>query len=194
MTRVVFVNPQDSSLAARGLGLKAPPLNLMYLAGAVEKAGFSAAIIDANLLNATPDNVAGIIQGLRPDLVGLTATTATLSKAFQYVRKIRDMLSDCFIFIGGPHVTFLPAETLAACRELDAVVIGEGEETVADLARSFKPDDPRWPGNSPGHCVPAEGQRERTHCGHPGPTPDPGPGHPPLPRPAPRPFQPVQVV
>ncbi len=88
---------------------------------------------------------AGIIQGLRPDLVGLTATTATLSKAFQYVRKIRDMLSDCFIFIGGPHVTFLPAETLAACRELDAVVIGEGEETVADLARSFKPDDPRWP-------------------------------------------------
>jgi radical SAM superfamily enzyme YgiQ (UPF0313 family) len=145
MTRVAFVNPLDTSLASRGLGLKAPPLNLMYLAAAVERAGFSPHIIDANLLNAPPDRVAGIIERLRPDLVGLTATTATISKAFQYVKKIRAAVPECFIFIGGPHVTFLPAETLAGCPELDAVVIGEGEETVTELAISFSTTDPHWP-------------------------------------------------
>ncbi len=145
MTRVVFVNPLDTSATARGLGLKAPPLNLMYLAGAVEKAGFVPRIVDANLLNAPPDTVAGIIARLRPHLVGLTATTATISKAFRYIRKIRDVLPECFIFIGGPHVTFLPVESLTGCRELDAVVIGEGEETVVDLVRSFSMTDPRWP-------------------------------------------------
>jgi len=145
MTRVVFVNPFDSSISTRGLGLKAPPLHLMYLAASVEQAGFSPHILDANLLNAPPDKVAGILAQVRPDLVGLTATTATISKAFRYIRKIRDVLPECFIFIGGPHVTFLPAETLAGCCELDAVVIGEGEETVVDLVKSFSMTDPHWP-------------------------------------------------
>lgn len=145
MTVVVFVNPLDTSMTTTGLGLKAPPLNLMYLAGAVEQAGFSPQIIDANLLNVPPDRIAEIIAPLHPDLVGLTATTATISKAFQYIKKIRDAVPESFIFIGGPHVTFLPAETLADCRELDAVVIGEGEETVVELVRSFSTTDPHWP-------------------------------------------------
>jgi radical SAM superfamily enzyme YgiQ (UPF0313 family) len=144
MSRVVFVNPLDTSLSVKGLGLKAPPLNLMYLAGAVERAGFVPHIIDANLINGLPKKIAEMIARLRPDLVGLTATTATISKAYRYIRKIRDVVPECFIFIGGPHATFLPTETLAECPELDAVVIGEGEETVVDLVRSFLPADTQW--------------------------------------------------
>ncbi|MFA6332542.1 MAG: radical SAM protein [Methanoregula sp.] len=162
MTRVVFVNPLDTSLTARGLGLKTPPLNLMYLAGAVEQAGFFPDIIDANLLNAPPDKITEIISRLRPDLAGLTATTATISKAFQYIKKIRDAVPECFIFIGGPHVTFLPTETLAECRELDAVVIGEGEETVVDLVKSFSTTDPHWPDTIRGIAYRRkDGDRER---------------------------------
>lgn len=146
MTRVVFVNPLDTSVASRGLGLKTPPLSLMYLAAAVERAGFSPWIIDANLLNIPPDRIGGIIGTLRPDLVGLTATTATISTVIQYVRHIRIAVPGCFIFIGGPHVTFLPTETLAGCPELDAIVIGEGEETVTELIKSFSATDPHWPG------------------------------------------------
>jgi len=145
VTSIVFVNPLDSSILTRGLGIKTPPLNLMYLASAAEKAGFSPRILDANLLKATPEKVAKMLGDLTPDLVGLTATTATVSKAFAYIKKIREVLADCFIFIGGPHVTFLPTETLADCPELDAVVIGEGEETVVDLARSFDAKAPCWP-------------------------------------------------
>jgi radical SAM superfamily enzyme YgiQ (UPF0313 family) len=144
MSRVVFVNPLDTSISVRGLGLKAPPLNLMYLAGAVEQAGFVPHIIDANLINGLPEKIAEMVARLRPDLVALTATTATISKAFQYIKKIRDVVPECFIFIGGPHATFLPTETLTECPELDAVVIGEGEETVVDLVKSFLPEDFRW--------------------------------------------------
>jgi radical SAM superfamily enzyme YgiQ (UPF0313 family) len=145
LTRVVFVNPLDLSEVGKGLGLKAPPLNLMYLAGAVEGAGHRPYIVDANLLDAPPERIAGLVAPLRPDFTGLTATTATVSMAFRYIAKIREALPECFIFIGGPHVTFLPEETLAACPGLDAVVIGEGEETVVDMVRSFSGTDPRWP-------------------------------------------------
>jgi anaerobic magnesium-protoporphyrin IX monomethyl ester cyclase len=116
----------------------------MYLAGAVEQAGFSPHIIDANLLNMPPDKISDLITRLHPDLVGLTATTATISKAFQYANAIRFAVPECFIFIGGPHATSLPVETLSECRQLDAVVIGEGEETVVDLVRSFSSVDPHW--------------------------------------------------
>ncbi len=162
MTRVVFVNPLDVSATATGFGLKTPPLHLMYLAGSVEQAGFSPLIVDANLLNAPPDRAAETIAGLHPDLVGITATTATISIAFQYIRKIRERVPDCYIFIGGPHVTFLPRETLAECRELDAVVIGEGEETVVDLVGSFSATDPQWPGTVRGVAYrQRDGARER---------------------------------
>jgi anaerobic magnesium-protoporphyrin IX monomethyl ester cyclase len=145
MTRVVFVNPLDSSVSSKGLGIKTPPLHLMYLAGAVEHAGFSPHIIDANLLNVPPDKIKDHISRLHPDMVGLTATTATISTAFRYINKIRFALPDCFIFIGGPHASALPDQTLTGCRQLDAVVIGEGEETVVDLVRSFSQVDPHWP-------------------------------------------------
>ena len=35
--------------------------------------------------------------------------------------------------MGGPHVTFCAQETLDTFTDLDAVVIGEGEETLIEL-------------------------------------------------------------
>jgi radical SAM superfamily enzyme YgiQ (UPF0313 family) len=43
------------------------------------------------------------------------------------------VLPDAVLVAGGEHVTALPAETLAAMPEVDAAVLGEGEETLAEL-------------------------------------------------------------
>lgn len=66
MTQIAFVNPLDASVSTRTLGMMAPPLNLLYLAGAVEKAGFFPHIIDANLLKATPEKGAGMAGSPAP--------------------------------------------------------------------------------------------------------------------------------
>ncbi|MGQ9588152.1 MAG: B12-binding domain-containing radical SAM protein [Thermoplasmata archaeon] len=136
MTKVALVNPVDRTEISGRLGLRAPPLNLMYLAAALEEAGFPVRIVDANLQEESPGEIARQIRAMAADIVGLTAATATIKTALQYVREIKRAIPDTFTIIGGPHASFLPIETLQMERRLDAVVIGEGEQTIVDLANA----------------------------------------------------------
>lgn len=150
MTRIVLINPIDRTQITNRLGLKAPPLNLMYLAAVLEKAGFYVKIIDANLYNILPREIVNIVKRLKPDIIGLTAATATIKTALQYVSEIKKTLSHVFTIIGGPHTTFLPIETLNMSKDLDAVAIGEGEETLLELAESYEKGNPNWPSDIKG--------------------------------------------
>jgi len=150
MTHIVLINPIDRTQITNRLGLKAPPLNLMYLAAVLEKAGFYVKIIDANLYNILPREIVNIVKRLKPDIIGLTAATATIKTALKYVSEIKKNLSHVFTIIGGPHTTFLPIETLNMSKDLDAVAIGEGEETLLELAESYEKGKPDWPANIKG--------------------------------------------
>jgi radical SAM superfamily enzyme YgiQ (UPF0313 family) len=150
MTRIVLINPIDRTQITNRLGLKAPPLNLMYLAAVLEKAGFYVKIIDANLYNILPREIVNIVKRLKPDIIGLTAATATIKTALRYVSEIKKNLSHVFTIIGGPHTTFLPIETLSMSKDLDAVAIGEGEETLLELAESYEKNEPNWLANVKG--------------------------------------------
>lgn len=150
MTRIVLINPIDKTQITSRLGLKAPPLNLMYLAAVLEKFGFYVRIIDANLYNILPKQIARIVKKFKPDIIGLTAATATIKTTLHYVSEIKNAIPDVFTIIGGPHTTFLPTETLLMSKDLDAVAIGEGENTIVELAESYEKGDPKWPANVKG--------------------------------------------
>lgn len=61
---VVLINPLDKNAVKNKLGLVLPPLNLMYLAAALERASFSVKIIDDDLQGLGAEKVAGIIENL----------------------------------------------------------------------------------------------------------------------------------
>ena len=67
-------------------------------------------------------------------MVGLTAATSTLSSAADYADAIKRMNENVTIALGGPHVSFLPEETLERFKNIDVAVLGEGEDTIVDLA------------------------------------------------------------
>lgn len=134
---VLLINPVDETAVKNGLGLKIPPLNLMYLAGALEKASIPVKIIDDDLYQAGFEKIASLASKMDPMIVGVTATTATIKNALDYVKSIKNVLPNTLTVIGGPHPTFLPNETLKCENSLDVVVIGEGEETLVDLAEKY---------------------------------------------------------
>jgi anaerobic magnesium-protoporphyrin IX monomethyl ester cyclase len=70
----------------------------------------------------------------QPDFVGLTFVTFNYSYAAREARKIKDALG-CPVICGGPHVSTLPTVLDPV---FDLAVLGEGEETFADLVRLFK--------------------------------------------------------
>jgi radical SAM superfamily enzyme YgiQ (UPF0313 family) len=134
---VLLINPIDKTAVKNGLNLNVPPLNLMYLAGALEEASISVEIFDDDVYQIGFENITNIVSKINPIVVGLTATTATIKESLNYIRNIKKELPNILTVIGGPHTTFLPVETLKKEKALDVVVIGEGEETLVELTNKY---------------------------------------------------------
>lgn len=105
-TEVLLINPLDKGHVTNGLGLKVPPLNLMYLAAALEKASMSVKIFDDDLYQVGFDKMANLASKIDPMVVGVTATTATIKNALKYVEAVKKLLPNVLTVIGGPHPTF----------------------------------------------------------------------------------------
>jgi anaerobic magnesium-protoporphyrin IX monomethyl ester cyclase len=131
---ILLINPYDENALKNALGFITPPLNLMYLASSLEKESYSVKIVDDDLLQMGYEKVSELSGKLNPQLVGVTATTSTIKSALKYVELIKNIQPNSLTVMGGPHTTFMPSETLKSSENLDVVVIGEGEETMVDLA------------------------------------------------------------
>lgn len=135
---VVLVNPPQRNDIGRALGIKAPPIGLMYLAAVLREAGEGVEILDADLLELSVEEAAREVCSRQPSIVGVTATTPTVKNALKVVSSVRARNSGVVTVVGGVHPTFMPEETLQSCPELDLVVIGEGEQTLLELTRALK--------------------------------------------------------
>ncbi len=131
---VVLINPYDENALKNALGFITPPMNLMYLASSLENESYSVKIIDDNLLEKGHKAVSQLVEKLNPQIVAVTATTSTIKSALKYLEPVKNILPNSLTVIGGPHATFLPFETLKNSENLDLVVMGEGEETMVDIA------------------------------------------------------------
>jgi len=54
------------------------------------------------------------------------------------VETVKRACPNAVTIMGGPHVTFLPSETLMKCQQLDIVCVGEGERTIRELAQAVE--------------------------------------------------------
>ena len=111
-----------------------PPLGLAFLAAALEAAGIEVRILDYVVFPYHRDALAEAIHAFSPELIGATAVTMTVDHAMTVIRDAKAMAPKAVTVMGGPHVTFMARETLAACPELDVVVRGEGEAVLTALA------------------------------------------------------------
>ena len=108
------------------------PVGIGSLVAVLRRAGVEARA--ANLIGLTPDAIRQILLAERPDLLGLSVMTHNRHDAVRLAELAKSLNPDCFVVFGGPHATHRSREMLAVCPALDAVVIGEGEETLRELA------------------------------------------------------------
>ena len=111
-----------------------PSLGLGYIAAVLEQHGVQVKILDANLENIYPKDLASYIQeqGAYPKHIGITATSHTIATALAMARACKAASPSSLVTLGGVHPTVLPEETLAA-EGVDYVIKGEGEFTYLEL-------------------------------------------------------------
>ncbi len=114
----------------------APPFGILYLASALEKAGFSVKLIHRSATRAALEETVREVIGAKPLLAGFSVLSGpSLLPAWEASRRLKKR-SDLPIVWGGMHPTMLPEQTLGE-PVIDYVVVGEGEETLVELVRNL---------------------------------------------------------
>jgi anaerobic magnesium-protoporphyrin IX monomethyl ester cyclase len=110
-----------------------PPLGLMYIAAYVkEKTNFDIKLLDCEVEKINYTNIQEKIKEEKPDVVGITTMTFTLIDVIKTAKLIKEVDPNIKIVLGGPHVNIYPEETMNN-KEIDFLVLGEGEQPFIDL-------------------------------------------------------------
>ena len=136
--RVLLINPYYPISET-----PSPPLGLAFLASALEAADVEVKILDLVVYPYSRKILESLLKDFKPQMVGITAVTMTFDNAIKVIKDIRNIDPKIMTIMGGPHVTFCARDTLQEHPELDVIVLGEGENTIVELAQAAD-NNQRW--------------------------------------------------
>ncbi len=117
--KVLLINPPTLSMYSL-FGLSIPPMGLLYVAAALEKAGHQVTISDLTVEYARlEDN-----ELAEADIIGISCDTTRADRVLALSERAKKAGKK--VIIGGPHPQFMPDEMLSA-GTVDFIVKGEGE-------------------------------------------------------------------
>jgi len=85
-----------------------PGMGMLILAAVAREKGYRVHLIDAKGQGTTPDEVAQRIEALRPDYLGLSATTISVTNAARIAERVKQTLPGIVTILGGSHVSAIP--------------------------------------------------------------------------------------
>lgn len=148
--RNLLIEPPLTGSIKGGIGTAVEPLGLAYLAAVLEQNGYSVEILDAyalgcDLKEKIQDDIyrVGLPQSAireklmqyKPDIVGISCKFSTHYRDSLIVAKLaKETCPNACVVLGGAHATILP-ESVLEDRNVDIVVIGEGEQTFLELVQ-----------------------------------------------------------
>lgn len=129
--KILLIRPPRRN--AWDISLNIPPLGLAYIAAATRASGHQVEILDCYALRWSWSRFTEEMKLKKVDVIGFSAMTPVwdvVDKAIQICRNSADK-----IVIGGPHPTACREQVFQDCAQIDAAVIGEGEESFPALLR-----------------------------------------------------------
>lgn len=144
--KILFLTPPTSFSerygALAGAGSSTPALGTLLLAAVARGHGHEVAAIDAAALEMGTDEAMERIHAFQPDAVGISMTTLGVGGAAELAERIKQDSPEAVVIIGGPHVSAVPEETMRRYPTFDVAVIGEGEDTLAELLDALEQKRP----------------------------------------------------
>lgn len=110
------------------------PVGLLSLAAVLKRAGHRVTL--ANLSGCPWPEARQLLLQLSPELVGISQFTHNRTESLRLASLAKELFPSCCVVLGGPHATHSWREQLERHQEVDAIVLGEGEETLLELARA----------------------------------------------------------
>lgn len=135
MRPVVLVNCRPRSRADE---IQREHLGLAYLSSFLLQTEHDVRLLDGSCLGLSERELANAIAASDPAVVGFSLFLNNTRSVLEVVRILRQIGSTAHITLGGHHATFNHRELLIDHPEVDSVIMGEGEESLAELAERLK--------------------------------------------------------
>lgn len=114
-----------------------PPLGLLYIAAFMERyTKHDVSVIDSQVDKLDYSSLKARIASIQPDIVGITAMTMTMVDVINTANVVKEINNTIKVVLGGPHVNLFPDETIRL-KNIDCLVLGEGEEVFTDLVNAI---------------------------------------------------------
>lgn len=142
--KVLFVEPPKEFWFVMGEYLP-PPLGILQLAAFLEAKikDVEIEVLDCQARQLDWQGLEKHIESFDPDVVassGLaTCNTYTVVRTLETAKKVKP---EVLTVTGGQHFTVMAQESLETYPEIDVIVRGEGEETLAELVQAFSEKKP----------------------------------------------------
>ena len=113
------------------------PLGMAMLSAVLRKNDYAVQVVDAAapMERLNKKQVIRRIREVEPMFVGVSLTLDFIVDKYQLINEIRK--AGFPVVAGGPHVNYLPDEVLNLS-DVDIIGIGEGEETIVEVAQYFQ--------------------------------------------------------
>ena len=86
-------------------------------------------------------NIVTDLYNRKPDVIGFSCYIWNIEETIRVVKMLKKVNPNLFIIFGGPEVTYDVPEWLERLPEIDAIAIGEGEETFKQLLEALNSGD-----------------------------------------------------
>jgi radical SAM superfamily enzyme YgiQ (UPF0313 family) len=113
-------------------------MGLLYIGGALERAGHEVRVLDLLVMRPDRDTVRRTVEDFDPAIVGITSVTMNWPDASEILKWAKETKPEIATVAGGPHVTFTWEEIGRSEPWVDYVVMGEGERTVVEFATAIE--------------------------------------------------------
>jgi anaerobic magnesium-protoporphyrin IX monomethyl ester cyclase len=150
--KILLINPTHPAIGSRIPHEHLPPLGLLALGGPLLDAGHQVRLLDADRQGLPPSALATSpeLQGFQPDavLIGHSGSTSGHPSAMEFVAYARALFPHAWIIYGGVFPTYHWLEVMNKEPQVDFIVRGEGEQTIANLVSALQTRRPlsRIPG------------------------------------------------
>jgi len=139
--KVLLIDPPHNLFP--GLRMWTPSFGLLQLGASLESGGIDVQIVDATTLPSPWRDLGDTISTSKADVIGITCSATCLSpEAIQTISLSRRLSPNATIVAGGSHFTLMAETILRELKELDYIILGEGEiafsQFLQDLSRGGK--------------------------------------------------------
>jgi anaerobic magnesium-protoporphyrin IX monomethyl ester cyclase len=134
--KVLLIDPPHKLFP--GLRMWTPSFGLLQLGAYLEREGIGVQIIDATALPYPWKDLASFISTSQADVIGVTCSATCLSpEAIQTIHLCRKLSPNSILVAGGSHFTLMAEIILGELRELDYIILGEGEIVFSQLLQKL---------------------------------------------------------